>query len=46
MHRTKPLIDYYGDQGILKTVDGTMPMETVFDEIVKNVRSLKLQNGG
>ena len=23
------LIDYYGDQGILKTVDGTLPMETV-----------------
>ena len=33
--QTKPLIDYYGDQGILKTVDGTQPMETVFEEIVK-----------
>ncbi len=37
--QTKPLIDYYGDQGILKTVDGTLPMETVFDEIVKMIEA-------
>ena len=36
---TKPLIDYYGDQGILKKVDGTLPMETVFDEIVKMIEA-------
>lgn len=33
--QTQPLIDYYDQQGILKTVDGTQPMETVFEEIVK-----------
>ena len=37
--QTKPLIDYYADQGILKTVDGTLPMETVFDEIVKMIEA-------
>ena len=33
--QTQPLIDYYNKAGILKTVDGTLPMEEVFDEIVK-----------
>ncbi len=33
--QTQPLIDYYNNAGILKTVDGTLPMEEVFDEIVK-----------
>ena len=33
--QTQPLIDYYDKAGILKTVDGTLPMEEVFDEIVK-----------
>lgn len=32
--QTQPLIDYYKKQNILKTVDGTQPMETVFDSIV------------
>ena len=32
--QTQPLIDYYKQQGILKTVDGTQPMEKVFDDIV------------
>ncbi len=31
--QTQPLIDYYKKQGILKTVDGTRPMEQVFTEI-------------
>ncbi len=32
--QTQPLIDYYKKQGILKSVDGTQPMEAVFDAIV------------
>ncbi len=33
--QTQPLIDYYKEAGILKSVDGTQPMEDVFAEIVK-----------
>lgn len=33
--QTQPLIDYYQNQGILKSVDGTMPMEDVFAGIVE-----------
>lgn len=32
--QTQPLIDYYSGQGILRSVDGTRPMEDVFAEIV------------
>ncbi len=32
--QTQPLIDYYSQQGILKSVDGTRPMEDVFADIV------------
>ena len=32
--QTQPLIDYYKGQNILKTVDGTQPMDTVFNQIV------------
>ena len=32
--QTQPLIDYYKEQNILKTVDGTKPMEEVFSDIV------------
>ncbi|MCC8081880.1 MAG: adenylate kinase [Lachnospiraceae bacterium] len=32
--QTQPLIDYYKQQGILKTVDGTQPMEAVFENII------------
>lgn len=33
--QTQPLIDYYKNQGILRTVDGTQPMNQVFDAIVE-----------
>lgn len=33
--QTQPLIDYYKNQGILKTVDGTRPMSDVFASIVE-----------
>ena len=33
--QTQPLIDYYKEQGILKSVDGTQPMEDVFANIVE-----------
>ena len=32
--QTQPLIDYYKEQGILKSVDGTLPMDDVFAAIV------------
>ncbi len=31
--QTQPLIEYYTKQGILKSVDGTQPMEKVFEDI-------------
>lgn len=34
--QTQPLIDYYTQKGILKTVDGTMDMKDVFGAI-KNI---------
>lgn len=33
--QTQPLIEFYTDKGVLKTVDGTMGMEDVFAAIVK-----------
>ncbi len=33
--QTQPLIDYYKEQGILKSVDGTKPMDEVFAAIVQ-----------
>lgn len=33
--QTQPLIDYYTKQGILHSVDGTRPMEEVFDAITE-----------
>ena len=32
--QTQPLIDYYKKQNILKSVDGTQPMDKVFADIV------------
>ena len=32
--QTQPLINYYGAQGILQSVDGTQPMEKVFEDII------------
>ncbi len=33
--QTQPLIDFYTEKGVLKTVDGTVPMNEVFEAIVK-----------
>ena len=33
--QTQPLIEYYKAKGVLRTVDGTLPMTEVFDAIVK-----------
>lgn len=33
-NQTQPLIDFYNNQGILKSVDGTVDMQDVFNEIV------------
>ena len=32
--QTQPLIDYYRNEGILKTVDGTQDVDKVFEDIV------------
>ena len=32
--QTQPLIDFYTEKGVLKTVDGTVPMNEVFEAIV------------
>lgn len=32
--QTQPLIDYYKKQDILRSVDGTQPMEAVFDAVI------------
>jgi len=32
--QTQPLIDFYSERGLLKSVDGTKPMNEVFDSIV------------
>lgn len=32
--QTQPLIDYYNNKGILRTVNGVQPMEKVFEDIV------------
>ena len=33
--QTQPVMEYYTGKGVLRTVDGTLPMEEVFDAIVK-----------
>lgn len=33
--QTQPLIQFYQEKGVLKTVDGTKPMKEVFDSIVE-----------
>ena len=33
--QTQPLIDYYEGQGLVSTIDGTQPMDKVFDDIRK-----------
>lgn len=33
-NQTQPLIDYYNEQGILKSVDGTVDMKDVFNSII------------
>ena len=33
--QTQPLLDFYGKEGILKTVDGTLEMEAVFEKITE-----------
>lgn len=33
-NQTKPLIDYYKEEGILETVDGTADLEDVFKAVV------------
>ncbi|MCQ2498538.1 MAG: adenylate kinase [Lachnospiraceae bacterium] len=32
--QTQPLIDFYNERGLLKSVDGTKPMNEVFDSII------------
>ena len=41
-NQTQPLIDYYKEQGILKSVDGTVDMKDVFKAIVEILGAVKL----
>ncbi len=37
--QTQPLIDFYSKKGVLRTVDGTKPMQDVFDTIVRTLEA-------
>ncbi len=37
--QTQPLIDFYSKKGVLRTVDGTRPMQDVFDAIVNTLEA-------
>jgi adenylate kinase len=37
--QTQPLIDYYQGKGILKSVDGTIGLENIFNEIIRIVEA-------
>ena len=37
-NQTQPLIDYYEKLNLLVTIDGTMGIEQVFNEIIKELR--------
>ena len=39
--KTAPLIAYYKDKGLLHTVDGSQPMESVSDAIAKELKALQ-----
>ena len=36
--QTKPLIEYYTAEGVLKEIDGTQPIEKVFDDIIETLK--------
>lgn len=38
--QTEPLVNYYKDKGILKTVDGTLEIEEVFKSIVRVLKEI------
>ncbi len=38
VHDTKPLLDYYANLGLLKTYDGAMGSEKLFDELTKLIK--------
>lgn len=35
--QSAPLVSYYGDKGLLKTIDGTMGMDEIFNTIMKTL---------
>lgn len=37
--QTQPLIEYYQNKGILKSVDGTKDLDLIFDEIIKILKA-------
>jgi len=39
-NQTEPLVNYYKDKGILKTVDGTLKIEEVFKDIVRILKEI------
>jgi adenylate kinase len=43
---TDALIDHYDKRGLLREVDATDPVETIYDNILKAVKQPPLENGG
>jgi adenylate kinase len=39
-NQTEPLVNYYKDKGILKTIDGTLEIEEVFQNIVRILKEI------
>lgn len=39
-NQTEPLVSYYKDKGILKTIDGTLEIEKVFENIVRILKEI------
>ena len=39
--QTKPLIDFFGERGILKTIDGDRDIDVIYEDIANALRSLK-----
>jgi len=40
--KTKPLIDYYKNKGILEEIDGNRPIEVIFEDIVERLKKRSL----
>ena len=44
MNNTKPVLDFYQDKGILKEIDATIPLDTIY-EILENEAGVRVGDG-